>query len=298
MKRFTRTAMVSLCLALLLCAGIPAGAQTVQTLTIDNGKVIINGQEVAVKDLPDTVDLRDYDATYSFSGDVRPLIKLGDAFYLYDGQFLRPFTNLQGEEGGLFVFLDASGEATTLLGRYGNTVDQYSFNSVAQQQAQALQQYTQELQQLSSQKVDQRQANQALVTARERMAQAAQVVQALPRLQVQSYLNETQQYDQNLYSLLVREWRMEREAEALAIEIRRLPDGESRTLRIDQLHRKLDEIFELKQQNRRREIGQLEQELEALRERLQKREAWRDRLIQQRLSELIGVQVQLPPDNR
>ncbi len=297
MKRFTRTAIVSLCLALLLCAGIPAGAQTVQTLTIDDGKVIINGQEVSVKDLPDTVDLRDYDATYSFSGDVRPLIKLGDAFYLYDGQFLRPFTNLQNEEGGLFVFLDASGEAITLLGRYGNAADR-SFTSVAYQQAQALQQYTQELQQLSSQEVDQRQANQALVTARERMAQAAQVMQALPKLQVQSYLNETQQYDQNLYSLLVREWRMEREAEALAIEIRRLPDGESRTLRIDQLRRKLDEIFELKQQNRRREIGQLEQELEALRERLQKREAWRDRLIQQRLGELIGIQVQLPPDNR
>ena len=63
MKRFTRTAMVSLCLALLLCAGVPVGAQTVQTLTIQNGTLSINGQEVPQEELPEALDLSGFNAT-------------------------------------------------------------------------------------------------------------------------------------------------------------------------------------------------------------------------------------------
>jgi len=103
-------------------------------------------------------------------------------------------------------------------------------------------------------------------------------------------------YNQNLYTLLVREWRMDREAEALALEIRRFPNGEVRTNRIAELRQKINEIFDLKQQNRRREIRQIEKELAALHERLRKRETFRDRLIKERLADLIGVQ--LPPGNR
>ena len=304
MKRFTRTAMASLCLALLLCAGVPAGAQTVQTLTITDGKIAINGQEVSVKDLPETLDLQGINVSYFFSSDARPLIKLGDAVYILDGQRLRVVTDLEKEEGGLFLFLgsvdklNTAGDAAAFLSRYRDAADRPPLTAVlAQQQAQALQASTQELSQLIKQ-VEQRQATQVIEKARVQVEQAAQVMQSLPQLQVQSYLSDTQLSNQGLYSLLVREWRMEREAEALALEIRRLSEGETRTIRIDQLRQKLDEIFELKQQNRRQEIRQLEQELEALHQRLQKREEWRERLIEQRLGQLIGVQVQLPPGNR
>lgn len=288
MKRFTRTAMVSLCLALMLCAGVPVGAQTVQTLTIQDGILAINGQEVPQEDLPEALDLRGLNATYSFFGDARPLIEINGALYALDGQRLRAMAELRNQPGGLFLFAEDNGAA--LLGRYKETQD-----DAVLAQARALQASTDELKQLSTQ-VDQRQANQAIEIARERVAQAAEVVQALPKLQVQSYFSDVQQYDQNLYALLVREWRMEREAEALALEIRRLPDGAERNDRITQLRQKLDEIFELKQQNRLREIKQLELELSALNERLQKREQLRDRLINQRLSDLIGAKY--PPGNR
>ena len=295
MKRFTRTAMVSLCLALMLCAGVPVGAQTVQTLIIQDGILSINGQEVPPEDLPSTLDVRGFNATYSFYGDARPLIELNGALYVLDGQRLRTIAELRNENGLFYLFNNAVPEAP-LLGRYKEVQDNPPLAAVlAQKQAQALQESSYELEQLSTQ-VDQLQANQAIETARARVAQATQVMQALPKLHVQSYLSDVQQYDQNLYALLVREWRMEREADALALEIRRLPDGAQRNDRIAQLRQRLDEIFELKQQNRRREIQQLEQELGALNQRLQKREQLRDQLINQRLSDLIGVKY--PPGNR
>ena len=292
MKRFTRTVMVSLCLALMLCAGVPVGAQTVQTLAIQDGTLSINGQQVPQDELPETLDLRGFNATYSFFGDARPLIEINGALYALDGQRLRAVAELRNQPGGLFLFSGDGDNVSdvTLLGRYKEKQDDAMLA-----QARALQASTDELEQLSAQ-VEQQQANQAIETARDRVAQAAEVVQALPKLQVHSYLSDVQQYNQNLYSLLVREWRMEREAEALALEIRRLPDGAERNDRIAQLRQKLDEIFELKQNNRRREIQQLEQELSALNERLQKREQLRDRLIDQRLSDLIGIQY--PPGNR
>ncbi len=89
---------------------------------------------------------------------------------------------------------------------------------------------------------------------------------------------------------------MERDAGALAQEIRSLSDGNLRQARIEQLREKLYAIFELKQNNRRREIEQLEQQLGALRERLQERQQLRDLIIDQYLKQQIGVQN--PPDNR
>jgi hypothetical protein len=296
MKRFTKTAMVSVCMALLFGAGAPAEAQTVQTLTISDGKIAINGQEVSTQDLPASLDLRGLNATYTFVGDARPLIEVGGALYVLEDQRLRPVAEMRDQEGGLFLFFDEAGGEAPLLNRYRTDTDGAAISTVlAQQQAQVLLQSTEELEHLSTQ-VEQQPANQAIETARARVAEAAEVVQSLPKLQVQSYLSDVQQYNQNLYALLVREWRMEREAEALALEIRRTPTGDRQTDLIAQLRRKLNDIFDLKQQNRRREIQQLEQELDALTERLQKREQWRDRLVDQRLSELIGLQVS--PGNR
>ena len=124
----------------------------------------------------------------------------------------------------------------------------------------------------------------------------AEVVESLPRLEVQSYLSDVWRSDQNLYSLLRREWLLEREVATIAREIRGLPDGRLRQARIEQLREKLDAIFELKQQNRRLEIAQLEQQLKGLNERLQEREQHRDAIIDRYLKQLIGEQN--PPENR
>jgi len=272
--------MVGVVLALLLGAGAPVGAQNVRTLTIRDGKVLIDDREVPEKDLPASLDLQDIEATYTFAGDMSFRFQLGEVFYVFDNEGLR--------EASKVYFVD------------GRSAGRVPFSAFLVQ-AQALQESTQELDELSRQFEQSplpapQQANLVLKKARFQVAQAAQVVGSLPRLEVQSYFSDVWRSDQNLYALLIRELRLEREAAALAREIRSLPDGNLRQSRIEQLREKLYAIFELKQKNRRREIEQLEQQLGALKERLQERQQLRDLIIDQYLKQLIGVQN--PPDNR
>ncbi len=278
MNRVFRIAMAGVFLALLLGAGAPVGAQNVRTLAIRDGKVLIDDREVPEKDLPASLDVQGVEVTHTFVGDVRFLFQLGEILYVFDNEGLR-------EASEAYVFDSRSaGRASAFL-----------------VQAQALQQSTQELDELSRQfeqspQPEPQQANQALKKARIQVAQAAEVVESLPRLEVQSYFSDVWRSDQNLYALLMRELRLERDAGALAREIRSLPDGRLHQAGIEQLREKLYEIFELKQQNRRREISQLEQQLGAFNERLQAREQQRDEIIDRYLNQLIGVQN--PPDNR
>ena len=103
------------------------------------------------------------------------------------------------------------------------------------------------------------------------------------------YLNDVQKANRELYNRLVRERTMEQEAQNLAHIIRMLPEGSSeREAKADTLRSLLNEIFELKQENRREEIRQVEDALQALRQRLQEREAMRDEIIQHRMRELTG----------
>ena len=103
------------------------------------------------------------------------------------------------------------------------------------------------------------------------------------------YLSELQRSSRKLYERLLRERRMEQSARDLAHAIRLMPEGEERQARIDTLRAMLQDIFELKQENRRREIDRLEREIQELQRSLQKRRQMRERMIQYRLNELTGA---------
>lgn len=104
----------------------------------------------------------------------------------------------------------------------------------------------------------------------------------------QAYMQGLSERDRALYERLIREREMETEAYRLAQRLRQNPsDAAYPTLR-NQLREKLDAMFELKQENRREEIQQVEEVLQALRQRLQEREAMRDEIIQHRMRELTG----------
>lgn len=103
-----------------------------------------------------------------------------------------------------------------------------------------------------------------------------------------TYLESVQQDNRFLYERLLDEWGVEIETVQLAFEIRRLPEGDEREGRLRELRELLEDTFELKQENRRREVAQLESELEALRARLRERERQRARLIEVRLRELLS----------
>lgn len=113
-----------------------------------------------------------------------------------------------------------------------------------------------------------------------REAQAAQ----------QQYLSEVQRANRALYERLVRERTMENQAQDLARVIRMLPEAsDERRAKEDSLRALLNDIFELKQENRRREIERLQREIQQLQRSLQKRKRMRDAMIDHRLDQLVGA---------
>ncbi len=106
-------------------------------------------------------------------------------------------------------------------------------------------------------------------------------------LEFSNYLTSVRDAGGELFELLRHEWREEAEAAELARKIRRLERGADREEAIEALRRKLEEIFSMKQENRRMEIKHLEMELERMEERLRERSEAKDRLIDARLDELL-----------
>lgn len=103
----------------------------------------------------------------------------------------------------------------------------------------------------------------------------------------QQYLNAIERSSHKLYERLLRERRMEQSARNLARAIRLLPKGPERRAKIDTLRAMLEDIFELKQENRRREVGRLERQIRELQRTLRRRAQMRDRMIEHRLRQLV-----------
>lgn len=101
------------------------------------------------------------------------------------------------------------------------------------------------------------------------------------------YLDAVQRSSRELYERLLHERQMEKSARDLARTIRLLPNGEERRTKIDTLRAMLEDIFEIKQENRRQEIQRLQQQIRELQKNLQKREQMRDRMIDRHLRQLI-----------
>jgi hypothetical protein len=106
----------------------------------------------------------------------------------------------------------------------------------------------------------------------------------------QRYLSDVQQANRELYKRLLRERTMENRAKDLARIIRMLPtDSEERQTKIDSLRSLLNNIFDLKQENRRQEIERLQREIQKLQRGLQKRKEMRDAMIDHRLGQLVDT---------
>lgn len=108
-----------------------------------------------------------------------------------------------------------------------------------------------------------------------------------PEADHKQYLDAVQRSSRELYERLLHERRMEENAEDLARTIRLLPEGEDRRAKIDTLRAMLEDIFEVKQENRRREVERLQRQIQKLQKNLRKRERMRDRMIERRLGQLI-----------
>ncbi len=117
--------------------------------------------------------------------------------------------------------------------------------------------------------------------------QTARMAHELPLFEMERYLSDVEHENRALFERLVHERDMEAETLHLAREIGSLPAGAARDRQTEELRTLLHEIFELKQDNRRREVARLERQLTGLQSRLAERERLRDQIIEQRLNELI-----------
>jgi hypothetical protein len=205
-------------------------AQQTRTLTIRDGTIFVDGQELSTSQVPSELDLEGIRAQYQFVGIQRPVIELnGRLFAVENG-----LTPVSEEE--------VDGEESSVI-----------------------------LQEIS-----------ARPTARSGASSEGRDLQT-------QYLNDVQKANRELYKQLVRERTMEKQAQDLARVIRMLPeDSEERRAKVDTLRTLLNDIFDLKQENRRREIERLQREIQELQRSLQERREMRDRMIDHRLNQLLG----------
>ena len=245
MYRTLKTAVFSRLVGALLSgvSVVDAQAQSTRTLTIQDGTVYIDGQQIDQAALPPSLNVEGMNAQYSFSGINRPVVELNGAFYAI-GDSLEPVHASDVQRQGSLVFFREGGSRSAGV---QSAEAQKSASSLARAD------------QMGSQQDIQRQ-----------------------------YVEELRRRNQQLYDRLMRERQMEYETRALAQRIQQLPEGEQRAQMLDSLRATLNDIFDLKQENRQREVQQLQARLEELQRRLEKREEMRDEMIDERIRQLIG----------
>ena len=275
-------------------------AQDIRSVTIRDGRVFVDGHPVPPEALPASLRLQGLNQQFSFVGagdDV--VVDIGGTLYRLDGRRLLELKEPAEAPGaapsvtvafrGRAVPPTSPSSASFVV--HGSTAYTITGHQVdlLQEQAALLEAQAADVVRLNRM-LDLGGPEYGQVAARWRRAadQLSMAAQTLPRLEWQGYLHDVAQKDLDLYHRLVEEQQLEAEAQALAAEIRRQYGQAQREEQIRLLRRKLEEIFELKQENRRAEIRQLEAELDDLRERLAERERLREEIVERRLRELIG----------
>ncbi|MGI9174971.1 MAG: hypothetical protein ACR2GR_06600 [Rhodothermales bacterium] len=266
-SRCTQALLGVLVVALGVALAQPVLAQSLRTLQIEDGIVSIDDEPIPEEDLPDSLVIPTDDIyRFSFTPGKEPIIELGGRFFTVKGKQLVEISQADVEAmGGL------PGGVTSNL-RYADALRSHSSATLGR----------------------------GFVTATPRSGAFGSRLQLLtpssgtswvvrPQTETQRYLSAMQQGNKDLYERLMKERELEAKSQMLAARIRALTeDDPERKALTEELRQQLDEIFVLKEENRRRETEQLEKELKVLRDQLSKREEKREQIIERRLNELLG----------
>lgn len=251
MNRLLLSLLAAVTLTLLVSSSPVFGQGSVRTLTIHDDTVYVDGKALSQSELPSSLNLSGVEAQYRFLGIDRPVIELGGQLYAVTDR-LESVSEDEVRQRSASVILRGSQQATGGV------------------------------QQAASSR--ERAAASASSSPQETDASEASEMEAAR----QAYLREMQKRSETLYRQLVRERRMEAETRDLARIIRLLPDGPERDAQVDTLRSMLNRTFDLKQENRRREIERLQRQIDELQRRLEMREAMREEMIEERMEYLIG----------
>ena len=295
----------ALAAGLLLATIADVLAQEAWTLTIQNGVVEVNDRAIPPEELPESLEANGMSVRVTFSGAANPVVELKGRFYALGPDGLVEIDRAEVQSGSHSVFflggqfvIDPDGEvvvrATEADGLGDDVVwfDVGYANPAIREYVQVLQSRADEMQRLGDQIELQRLAEpEKLADQMRGYAQMTkELASELPRVDMATYWDDVRATDRELYDSLVREWQTEAQINDLAIRIRMTPKGDGREALERRLRELLAEAFELKQQNRHREISQLEAELEELERRTSEREAARDEIIEHRFRKLVEME--------
>ena len=287
-----------LALAILILAAGTAAAQqpdsfrgddpTLRSFRIADGAVFIDGREILPEKLPEGFPPEGVSVDYMFSpGPDKDLIVAvqGGADYILEGDSLwatapRAFSctmqdyGCKDMESDAYVFIIPTTPLETILERKAKDLREQA-RRIQDLQGRMAESQTNELQQM-------------LEEMTMHAAEAARTASEFPHIQMQHYLSDIQNKNKGLFDRLMSERRMERETVSMARKVAAMEEGKARRDSIAVLRERLTEIFELKQENRRREVEQLEEKLQELQKAVSERERLSSEIVDRRLQELLG----------
>lgn len=101
-------------------------------------------------------------------------------------------------------------------------------------------------------------------------------------------MKELKERDPERFKLAMRIAEMDRHAAELGQNVRRAPEGDAKRQAATELKEVLNKLFDLRQEEREKNVQQIERDLKDLRESLEQRKAKRDEIIQLRFDQLTG----------
>jgi len=263
MNRLYSFVFAALALSLTLGSISPALAQSqTRTLTIHDNTVYVNGAALDQEQLPESLDVSGIEAQYRFLGIRKPVVEINGMLYAITDR-LEPVSEDEVRQ---------QSDASVILQRPQVSSAERGVSAASSRSAAA------------------QRENRAAQSSQTPSPAGEPTEASDMRAARQAYLSEIQRRHQELYRNLVRERRMEADSREIARTIRLLPDGPERDAQVDTLRATLNRIFELKQENRRREIEQLQGQIDELERRLEQRETMREEMINRRMDELMGVE--------
>ena len=229
----------TLLLAFIVGCALPAAAQS-RTLEVRDGRVYVDGKQLKRDQLPATLDVGGVTLSYTFTGNGEPYITIADGVYQLKADrlefvgsapetrmFFAPAANVRMHTARL-ADLDSllAGQAMRVYDLSGKLVDEAELKSALHEA---------EVGQLSRQ----------LASEAQRMNY---VIRQRPLLEHERYV-ATIAADPEHRRRLQRESELERRSLALAAELRRAAEADTKRRLSRELEALLEEIFELKQQN-------------------------------------------------
>jgi hypothetical protein len=101
-------------------------------------------------------------------------------------------------------------------------------------------------------------------------------------------MKELKERDPERFKLQMRIAELDRQSNELGQKVRRAPDGDEKKQTATELREVLNKLFDLRQEEREKNVQQIERDLKELREALEQRKAKREEIIQHRFDQLTG----------